>query len=89
MSEFAKMDIFFVVTTLTVVALGIFVALILYRVWQILGHVEHISRDISEESSLLRMDISRLRQNITEEGFKWKHISTFLRSTFRRYTGQK
>jgi hypothetical protein len=89
MSEFAKMDIFFLVTTLVVIALAILVALILYRVWQILGHVENISRNVAEESTMLRSDIARLRTSVMEEGFKWKHMSTFFRSMIGRYTTKK
>jgi len=70
MSQFLEMDIFFLVTTIVVIAIGVFLVLILMRIWRILGHVENISKDVSEESALLRDDIGDLREKIRVEGFK-------------------
>lgn len=64
MDEFLKMDVFFLVTTLVVIVLGFLSALILFRLWKILGHVEHISEHVAEESDLIREDITHLRNDI-------------------------
>ena len=85
MDEFLKMDIFFVVTTLVVLAVGIVTVLILLRVWRILGHVERITQQISEESALLRQDIAHLRSNIQEEGFKVTRFVRFLLGAVGRF----
>ncbi|HUO56169.1 MAG TPA: hypothetical protein VMU27_01905 [Candidatus Paceibacterota bacterium] len=74
MSQFLEMDIFFFITTVVVVAIGILAVVILLRIWRILGHVEDISRDVSEESHLLRNDIEELRRKIGAEGFKLAHL---------------
>ncbi|MDO8575818.1 MAG: hypothetical protein Q7R90_00715 [bacterium] len=89
MNDFLKMDIFFIVTTLVVVMLGTVVTLILFRVWRILGHVEDISRDISEESALLRNDVAQMRARIKTEGFKFAHIMSLFSSRVSRFWGKK
>ena len=89
MNDFLKMDIFFIVTTLVVLMLGIVVTLILFRVWRILGHMEDISRDISEESALLRNDVAQMRARIKTEGFKFAHIMSLFSSRIARFWGKK
>ena len=89
MTEFVKMDIFFFITTIVVVVLGVLMVLILLRVWQILGHVERISRDVSEESALLRSDIATLRSDIRIQGFKFRHLKTLFSSALKRFTSKK
>lgn len=89
MDSFAQMDIFFVVTTVVVVANGILVALVLFRVWRILGYVERISHEISEESALLRMDVAHLRANIQQEGFKLTHFMRFFLGAVGRFGRRK
>ena len=89
MNDFLKMDIFFIVTTLVVLMLGIVVTLILFRISRILGHIEDISRDISEESALLRNDVAQMRARIKTEGFKFAHIMSLFSSRVARFWGKK
>jgi len=89
MNQFLEMQIFFLITTLVVVAIGVVLGFVLMRIWRILGHVERISRDVSEESSLLRGDINELRRSIRDEGFRMKHIAKAYRSTLSRFAPKK
>lgn len=89
MDDFLQMDIFFFVTTFVVVVLGVLVALLLYKVFRILSHVEEISKQLSEESALIRADIAAARTSIRDEGFKLKHLSAFFRSTLGRFVPRK
>ena len=89
MNDFLKMDIFFIVTTLVVIMLGIAFTLVLFRVWRILGHVEDISRDIRDESALLRNDVAQMRARIKTEGFKFAHIMSLFSSRVARFWGRK
>lgn len=89
MNDFLKMDIFFIVTTLVVVMLGIVVMLILFRVWRVLGYVEDISRELSEESALLRNDVAEMRARIKSEGFKFAHMAGLFSSRVARFWGKK
>jgi len=88
MSEFVEMDIFFFITTVVVIAIGILLVVILLRIWRILGHVEEISKDVSAESALLRDDIADLRLKIRTNGFKVLYLKTFLTHALKRLTGK-
>lgn len=88
MTDLIKMDIFFFVTTIVVLALGVLVGMILYRALRILGYVETISKNISDESVLVRADIADLRENIRLEGFKIKHLVVFFRNAAKRFVGK-
>ena len=64
MDPFLKMDIFFFVTTLVVIALGVILLLIGLRLWRILGHVERIMEIAEEETQLIKEDIADFRSDI-------------------------
>lgn len=77
MDEFLKMDLFFVVTTVVVLLLGIFLIVAVVYVIRILRNVDHLSRNISEESDHIRTDLGVLRKNVREEGMKISHFLRF------------
>jgi hypothetical protein len=79
MSEFAKMDVFFVVTTIAVIAVTALVCVALYRILRILRNVEHVSQIVSDEGDLMREDIAEMRASIKREGFKISHLASFAR----------
>lgn len=89
MNDFFEMHLFFFVTTIVVVLMGVFLVLILIKIFQILSHVEKISRDVSEESALLRQDLQEVRLKILEEGFKFRHLLSFFRGTMRFFMGSE
>ncbi len=79
MSEFVKMDVFFVVTTIAVIVVAGMLALALYRIVRILRNVEHVSQIVSDEGDLMRADIAEMRTAIKREGFKLTHLAAFAR----------
>ena len=79
MSEFAKMDIFFVVTTIAVIVVAVMLAIALYYIVRILRHVEHVSEIVSDEGDRMREDIAQMRSSIKREGFKISHLASFAR----------
>jgi hypothetical protein len=87
MSDFAKMDAFFFITTIVVIVIGVILAFILLRVWRILGHVEEISKDVSAESALLRGDIAELRGKM-QSGLNIIALGSFFQTAFKRFTGR-
>lgn len=89
MSDFAKMDVFFVVTTLAVLLVCALIAVALIRILRILKNVEKVSDIVSEESVRLRSDIQDLRSTVKVEGFKWKSIAKFIRLQVEKVTGKK
>lgn len=78
MDEFLKMDIFFVVTTISVVVMTVLASLVLTRVLRILKNVEDISAMIEDEGKKIREDIAQVRENINEEGIRLKHLMKFI-----------
>ncbi len=88
MNDFAKMDVFFVITTIAVLVVCGLVALALFRILRILRNVERVSDIVSEESVRLRADIADLRTTVKVEGFKWKSIAKFIRTQVEKVTGK-
>lgn len=78
MDEFLKMDIFFMVTTLFVAVLTVFLALVFIRVLRILKNIEDISALAHEEGQKIRDDIAGVRAKVKEEGLRAKHMLDFL-----------
>jgi hypothetical protein len=89
MTEFAKMDIFFFVTTVVVILLAVVVGLILYRIWRILGHVERISQLASEEAALVRGDVAKLREHISQSGLQFLMFKKTFLAMIKKYFGKK
>jgi hypothetical protein len=89
MTEFAKMDVFFLVTTVIVILLAAVIGLILYRIWRILGHVERISQLASDEAALVRNDVAQLREHISQSGLQFLLFKKTLMSVVAKYFGKK
>lgn len=87
MSEFAKMDVFFMVTTAVVVVLSVLVAFILYRIWKILGHVERFSQMMNDEAALIRGDIGELRESVKHGGLRMRYLVRFFKGTLGELFG--
>jgi len=86
MTDFLKMDIFFFITTLVVVALGVILLLIGLRLWRILGHVERIMEIAEEETELIKEDIADLRSDIRRRGFSIFSLGRFVRTIVSGFT---
>lgn len=84
MSEFLKMDIFFVVTTIVTLVAGVFVIVALYYLVRILKSVDHLAQNVSTESDNIKEDLILLRTKMREEGTKIKHFSDFFAGIMRR-----
>ena len=90
MDDFLRMDIFFVVTTAVVVLGGALCVVALVYIIKILRSVDHVARNVSEESDNVRGDVAILRQKIRDEGMKVKHFTDLFRSIgARRRRGKK
>lgn len=77
MSEFAKMDIFFVITSAAVVLLGILLAVLIIYIIKISRDIKYISQRAKSEADLISQDLSELRQNIKDKGAKLKFFASF------------
>lgn len=89
MNDFLKMDIFFVVTTIVAVLLGAFVLVALYYLIRILKSVDHLAKNVSEESDNVREDITELRGKVRDEGMKLKHLADFFAGMASRKQARK
>jgi len=77
MSDFAKMDIFFVITSATVILLALLLAVLMVYIIKISRDIKYISKRARSEADLISQDLSQLRQNVKSEGAKLKFFASF------------
>ena len=82
-------DIFFFVTTIVVIVVGILFAIALIYLVMILKRVKNITEAVREETILFREDIHELRGSVKREGFKLKSMLNFGYNIFDRFNGKK
>lgn len=80
MTELVHADIFFFVTTIVVVLLGIGGCIVLYYVVGILRDVRSITAKIEKAGGALEQDFATLRANVYSEG---ERARDFVRMLFR------
>ena len=84
MNEFVKMDIFFTVTTISVVILTIFLVILLIYAIKVFRNLKYISDKMKHEGDRIVEDMQALRENIKNEGFKIKQAFSFVSSIINR-----
>jgi len=84
MNEFLKMDIFFIVTTLVVVVLGVCAIYVTWRFQRILKNIEHISEQVAKESDTIRADLAEMRDDVRRGKGRLRSLFGFLRKEKRR-----
>ncbi len=77
MNDFLKQDIFFFITTLSVIFLTILFGILVVYLIKISKKVDHIADKIKNETDLLSTDLAELRNNIRSTGFKLRHLASF------------
>ena len=86
MNEFLKMDVFFFVTTVVVIALAIVALFIGLKLLRILGHVERIMEIAQKETELIREDIDDFRADVRRRGFGLLSLSRFISNLSSNFT---
>lgn len=87
MNEFLKMDIFFAVTTIAVIAVAILAVFVLWKIARILKNVEHISEQVSLEADAVREDLADMRGEVRRgKGRIASLLGFFKKATKRHYT---
>ena len=61
MDPFLKMDIFFAVATAVTLLAGLLFALVAFKLWKILGHIERIAEIAGKEAEHLGQDAAYIR----------------------------
>ncbi len=89
MSEILKANIFFFVTTVVVVVLGVFLAFALYYVILILRNVRKISDQALVGSTALSEDLAELRQKLKAKGARLSTFFDFAKKWKRWFPGKR
>lgn len=74
MNSFEKMDIFFAVTTVAVIAVALVAVFVGWRLARLIGAIHRLSEEAVDEAKALRADIGDVRDSVRREGFKLRHI---------------
>ncbi len=82
-------DIFFFISTISLVVLTIGIAIALFYLIRILRNAREISDKIKVESGEILADSKRLRIALRDEGLKWKHVAHLIRGFFMRDVTKK
>lgn len=72
-------NIFFLITSVVTVLLGILFVILLYYIIKITRHLEHTAKKIKEESGRIIDDVSMFRETIEEQGGR---LASFLNFAF-------
>ncbi len=88
MNELFKMDIFFVVATITIVIVGILVCVVLVYVARFLNTANRIANDVQEETESIRADLSEMRHDI-KRGLRFVPLFSFFGKTAKRLSSTK
>ena len=75
MEEVLKSDVFFFVTSISVIVLSLVLLVALYYLIKILRDVKDISHTVKKESELIASDVDAVRRSIKRKG---KQIGAFI-----------
>jgi hypothetical protein len=76
-------DIFFFVTTIAVVVVGLVFTIALIYFIKILGDIKEVTGQVREETVLFREDLGNLRSDIRREGFRLERLLSFFRTMLK------
>jgi len=83
-NDFMKQDIFFFVTTIVTVLLGILLAVLMLYIIRIAKDVKYITKKAKDEAELISEDLSELRHNVKAEGAKLKFFMSFFNNLTKK-----
>jgi uncharacterized membrane protein len=82
-------DIFFFISTISIVLITIGIVISLVYIIRILRNVSDVSDKVKEESTEILSDVKHLRGTIKQEGFKMSYVFGFFKNLFGRKTRSK
>lgn len=82
-------DIFFFISTISLVVLTVAAAIALFYLIRILRNARDISDTIKSESGEIVADSKRLRAALRDEGLKWRHVTHLVRTFFVKDSDKK
>lgn len=89
MDSFVKMDVFFFVTTISVVVLTILLAVLIIYIIKIFSDVKYISKKAKTEADLVAEDLRELRANVKDKGAKLKYFVDFFKNLGKKRKNRK
>jgi hypothetical protein len=84
MATLVHADIFFFVTTIVVVVVGIALTVALIYLAKVLSDIKEVTQQVKEEAILFREDIKELRGDVKKEGFRLERLMMFFRTLFKK-----
>jgi hypothetical protein len=77
-------DVFFFISTIALVIISAGLGVAIFYLIKILRNVREFSDKAKEEGFEMLSDLKKLRAGLRDEGIKWKHVATLVRSFFGR-----
>ncbi len=84
MDSFIKLDIFFFITTISVLALSVAVIVVLIYLIKILRDLKYISQKVKVESDEIIKDIEIIRTETKAKGLRFLDVISFMFSFFKK-----
>ena len=85
MTDLAKSDAFFFITTIAVILVTIVVIIVAVYLIKILRDVKHISDKAKTETDLIAEDINELRTNVRRQGVKVRFFTNFINKLKKKH----
>jgi hypothetical protein len=82
-------DIFFFVTTIIVILIGLGIIVALYYIIRILRAIDFISKEVKGETVEIIEDVRTFRTSMKEDGIRLKPFLALFKSLFKRTQGKK
>ncbi len=89
MTEIAKSDLFFIITSISVISLTVILAIVLFYVFSIVKKVNKIVSKVKEESENAIEDIRELRAKLKAEGSAIRGLSMAFAFIKNMFSGKK
>ena len=89
MDTLIQADIFFFVTTVITIVVGILVAVSLIYLAFLLKDLKHIAHTVRTGADILADDVNDLRKEIKREGIKVKSLVNFTKKVYKRGNAKK
>jgi hypothetical protein len=81
---FYRQDIFFYVTTIAVVVMGLLASILIAYFISIFRDIKYITKKARQQSDLIADDINSLREDIKSQGFKWSFLGNFFQKVYQK-----
>ena len=89
MNSLIQADIFFFVTTIVTIVVGILIAVALTYLVFMLRDLKHIAHTVRTGADILADDVNDLRGNIKRKGAKVKSMIDFSKKVYQRGNAKK